>query len=321
MSDATPQPPRSLRRPDPGDEVVVALLQRCTFPDLPELVCAVSGGADSLALLALAVATGRPVTAVHVDHGLRPRTATEADLVEEVAVTWGARSRSVAVLVEPGADLEQRARSARHAALPASALFGHTLDDQAETLLIRMIRGTGPSGLARMDPDRHPIIGLRRSETVALCDHLGVVPFTDPSNSDPRFVRNRIRSEVLPLLSDVAQRDVAPLVARLAELAAEQRELIEHLASTVDVTDAAAVSRAPRPVAVAALGTWWMVRSGAPHPPDAAALDRMMDVAAGLHVGCDVRLGWSLRRSAGRLRLEPPPGSDASDGWTALSEE
>lgn len=285
---------------------MASLLERCTFPEGPELVCAVSGGADSLALLALAVATGRSVTAVHVDHGLRAGSGVEAELVVRVASRWGAAVRTESVIVEPGADLEQRARDARRQVLPAGALFGHTLDDQAETLIIRLIRGTGPSGLSAMDPVSHPILRLRRQETSELCAHLGLVPFEDPSNLDQRFVRNRIRAEVLPLLSEVAQRDVAPLIARLAEQAAEQRTLVEHLAEELDPTDAVAMAGAPRPVAVAALSTWWMNQTGAPHPPDRSAMDRMLDVAAGHSIGCDTQLGWSLRRTAGRLRLEAP---------------
>src|SRR5690606_37104020 len=104
--------------------------------------------------------------------------------------------------------LEARARAARLSVLPPGTLFGHTADDQAATVLVRLLRGTGPTGLAAMRVEGHPMLGLRRAETVALCDDLGIETVEDPSNRDPRFVRNRVRAEVLPLLHDVAGRDV-----------------------------------------------------------------------------------------------------------------
>ncbi|HTZ09062.1 MAG TPA: ATP-binding protein, partial [Acidimicrobiales bacterium] len=107
------------------------LLGRCTFPRPgTPCTCAVSGGADSLALLVLAVAAGCRVTAVHVDHGLRPGSASEAGVVGEAAAALGAGFRSVRVEVAPGPNLEARARAARLEALPPGAATGHTMDDQ-----------------------------------------------------------------------------------------------------------------------------------------------------------------------------------------------
>ncbi|MHB1854368.1 MAG: ATP-binding protein, partial [Acidimicrobiales bacterium] len=97
-----------------------------------------SGGADSLALLVLAVATGRAVTAFHVDHGLRPGSAAEADRVAAAAAGLGAGFRALSVEVEPGPNLEARARAARRAVLPPDASTGHTADDQAETVLLNL---------------------------------------------------------------------------------------------------------------------------------------------------------------------------------------
>src|SRR5687768_10005978 len=171
------------------------LLARCTFPPGPTTVtCAVSGGPDSLALLVLAVEAGCDVTAVHIDHGLRPGSAAEADVVAGVAERWGAAWSSVRVELEDGPDLEARARRARRAALPAGALTGHTADDQAETVLLNLLRGAGLDGLSGIRAgERRPLLGLRRHETRALCNALGLVAVDDPTNADPRHRRNRVR--------------------------------------------------------------------------------------------------------------------------------
>ena len=158
-------------------------------------MCGVSGGADSLALLVLAVAVGCRVTAVHVDHGLREGSQSEAALVAAVAEQFGARFRSERVSLEPGTNLEARGRAARHGILGPDAALGHTADDRAETILMNLLRGAGPDGLAGIRPGpRHPIVELRRSETEAVCAIEGLEPFFDPTNLDPMFLRHRVRS-------------------------------------------------------------------------------------------------------------------------------
>ncbi|MDQ4133384.1 MAG: tRNA lysidine(34) synthetase TilS, partial [Actinomycetota bacterium] len=205
--------------------VAGSLLARCTFPPAGTAVtCAVSGGADSLALLVLAVAAGSDVTAVHVDHGLRAESAAEASVVEAAARLYGAGFRAERASVAPGPNLEARARAARQAVLPPDALTGHTADDQAETVLLNVLRGAGLDGLGGMAAGRHPILGLRRHETSAVCRSEGLRPVQDPSNADPSFRRNRVRAEVLPLLADVAQRDVVPVLVRQAALLRDEAE-------------------------------------------------------------------------------------------------
>lgn len=288
-----------------ADPTVAALLARCHFPTAATSVnCAVSGGPDSSGLLVLAVAAGLDVTAVHVDHRLRDGSADEAHVVAALAERVGARFRSIVAPVAHGPDLESRARSARHAALGPHALFGHTADDQAETVLLRLLRGTGPAGLAAMTLDRHPLLGLRRSETHALCAHLGIDALVDPTNDLPVHTRNRVRAEVLPLLADVARRDVVPLLCRLATLSAEQAALLDQLAEPLDPTDARALAEAPPMLASTAVRRWWSEETGQPLPPDAAAVARVLDVAAGVMPRADVAAGWRVARTAGRLRWE-----------------
>lgn len=286
-----------------------ALLGRCTFPPAgTEVTAAVSGGADSLALLVLAVDAGCRVTAVHVDHGLRPGSAEEANVVAAAAARSGARFRAERVDVEPGPNLEARCRAARESVLPADACTGHTLDDRAETVLVNLLRGAGTTGLGALRPGpRHPILALRRAETRALCATRGLHRVEDPSNDDPRFVRNRVRHEVLPLLAAVAGRDPVPVLARQAELLADDADLIDALAATVDPTDAVALAEAPPPLARAAVRAW-LRPAGGGHPPSAAAVERVLAVAAGAHVATELAGGWRVRRSAQRLRLDPPTG-------------
>ncbi|MCX7621043.1 MAG: tRNA lysidine(34) synthetase TilS [Acidimicrobiales bacterium] len=300
--------------PEPGRdaaEVIVrfgALLDRCMFPPAGTAVtCAVSGGADSTAMLALAAASGLTVTAVHVDHGLRPGSSDEAEVVAASARRVGAAFRSVSVTVAPGPNLEERARIARHSVLPPDTLFGHTADDQAETVLLNLLRGTGLHGLAGMRPGpRHPILGLRRSETRAICDALGLDVVDDPSNRDLRLRRNRVRYELLPLLEDIAQRDVVPLLNRTALIVRDATDHLDAAAAALDPTDARSLADAPPVLARLAVRAWLARCDELGHPPDYATIDRVLSVARGEAAATEVAGGWRVARRAGRLRLEPP---------------
>lgn len=285
--------------------MIADLLSRCVFPPgVESLDCAVSGGADSSALLILATSAGYRVHAYHVDHGIRAGSGREADIVATLAERFGAEFTSLRCEVADGPDLEARARRARHALLPAGVMFGHTMEDQAETVLLRLLRGSGPDGLAAMTTARHPLLRIRRAETEELCRLMDVEVFEDPTNVDPRFRRNRVRRELLPLMADIAERDVVPLLARTAELAEQQSVVLAELSSDLDPRDARAVAAAPRALASRALRRWWSSETGEPYPPDAAAIDRMLAVARGEAIGCEVGGGWRLRRSEQRLHLE-----------------
>ena len=284
-----------------------ALLGRTTFPPPGTAVtCGVSGGADSLALLVLSVAAGCRTTAVHVDHGLRPGSADEADVVAAAASRFGARFRRERAPVPPGPNLEARARRARYAVLPPDVLTGHTADDQAETVLLNLLRGSGLDGLAGMATAGHPLLGLRRSETRALVAAHGLTPVEDASNADPAFRRNRVRAELLPLLDAIAQRDVAAVVARQARLLGEEAALLDDLAAAVDPTDARALAAAPLPLARRAVRRW--LSGGQEHPPSSAAVERVLEVARGSGRATEVDGARRVARSGGRLRLTEPAG-------------
>jgi tRNA(Ile)-lysidine synthase len=287
------------------------LLARCDLPPAGTTVsCAVSGGADSLALLALATEAGCAVTALHVDHGLRPGSAEEADVVRAAAARFGAQFTALRADVTGGPNLEARARAARYAVLPADVLTGHTADDQAETVLLNLLRGAGLDGLAGIRATaRRPLLGLRRAETHALCAQLGLTPVTDPSNDDVAHRRNRVRHELLPLLDAIAEREVAAVLARQARLLADDADALEVLARAIDPTDAAALATAPVAVARRAVRAWLRAGTDAEcHPPDAAAVERVLAVARGESVATEVA-GRRIARTRGRLHIDPI-GSD-----------
>jgi len=275
------------------------LSTRTRFPGNHHLHCAVSGGADSLALLLLARLSGATTTAWHVDHSLRDGSQHEFARVHEIAAALGVEARSCTVVVEPGANLEARARAARYAVLPPDVLTGHTADDQAETVLINLLRGSGTAGLAAMRHDQRPLLGLRRSETRALCAELGVEPLHDPMNDDEAFQRVRVRNDVLPLLNDVARRDMVEVLVRQAELLRDDDDLLNELAATVDVHDAKALTAAPVALARRAIRRWL----AHPLPPDSATVDRVLSVARGDTTGCEIGNGRQVRRSRQRLEI------------------
>lgn len=201
-------------------------------PDGP-VVVAVSGGADSLALaLAVRAVAGDRVSAVTVDHGLQDGSADRARWCAELLRDNGILDvQVVSVTVGNVGGPEAAARDARHAALlgaarergvecPCPVLLGHTLDDQAETVLLGLARGSGPRSIAGMLPWRppwgRPLLGVRRTETENLCTAAGLTPWQDPHNVDPAFTRVRLRREVLPLLEQVLGGGVAPALARTA---------------------------------------------------------------------------------------------------------
>ena len=228
-----------MRGPDPSVAAVRTAVRRLTA-DLPAAslaLVAVSGGADSLALAAgaafVAPRSGWRAGAVVVDHGLQPGSAAVA--VEAAGTCRDLGLDPVLVVraeVGAGGGPEDAARTARYAALTRAAddagatavLLGHTRDDQAETVLLALARGSGTRSLAGMaavrDRWRRPLLGLPRTTTRAACAALGLTPWADPHNEDPRFTRVRARA-LLPLL----ERELGPgLVAGLARTAALARD-------------------------------------------------------------------------------------------------
>ena len=293
-----------------ADSLVIELVGRSLItPGADPMDVACSGGADSTALAILAVAAGRAVTLHHVDHQIRPDGATEAARVVDLAQRLGASAVCHVVDLGEGGGLEDQARRARRAVLPPGAATGHTMDDQAETVLLNLLRGSGAAGLAAMRPGpEHPLLSLRRSETRRLCTLLGLAIVEDPSNADEALRRNAVRHRLLPLASEVAERDLVPLLSRTADLARADEQLLATLADerVPDVLDAKALAAAPRPLATRAVRSW-LTRAradgGAAHPPTVAEVDRVLAVAGGEAQATELAGGLRVARSQGRLRL------------------
>lgn len=287
-----------LHTPDLG---ISDLLPRCIFPPpQTKVFCAVSGGADSIALMLLAHASGLLVTAIHVDHQLREKSALDINFIAPVAESLGIEVQTHHVVIDNGPNLEARARAMRYEVFPDGTMTGHTADDQGETMLINLLRGAAATGLSAMRPNiTRPLLNLRRQETHLLCASLGIEVVEDETNTDPRFLRNRIRHELFPLINDISNRDVTPLMVRTADVLRADDDLLNEMALSIDPTDAKALANAPLPLAHRALRRWL----SDPYPPDLATLNRVLSVAKGEVLACDIGENRQIRRSKQRLTL------------------
>jgi tRNA(Ile)-lysidine synthase len=183
---------------------------------------------------------------VTVDHGLQPGSADRAAATAALLAGLGLDpARVLTVRVGPGGGPEAAARAARYAALAEAAsgtgarvALGHTLDDQAETVLLGLGRGSGPRSVAGMVEHRavegvtwwRPLLGVPRQVTRAACADQGLPVWDDPWNADPAYTRVRLRTEVLPLLEDVLGGGVAPALARTAAMLREDLDALDALA-------------------------------------------------------------------------------------------
>lgn len=249
----------------------VADVRRAVRAALPAdglVLVALSGGADSLALAAATAfeAAGR-AGAVIVDHGLQEGSAATAAAAAEQARSLGL-DPVIVVRVSVGSTggPEAAARDARYAALAEAATFhgaetvllGHTLDDQAETVLLGLARGSGAASLKGMDAVsgiyRRPLLGIRRSTTQQACADAGLTPWTDPHNSDPAYTRVRVRESVLPVLERELGPGVAEALARTADQLREDGEALDHFAEEI-VEELADIAEAGISLPVSALAS------------------------------------------------------------------
>ena len=309
------------------------------FDDLPSgsrVLAAVSGGADSVALLHLLHAAlpelGLGLEVVHLDHQLRPDSEADRDFVADLAGRLGLRlhaeRRDVRALAdERGLGLEEAARSARYrlfdevaaATAAAAVALGHTLDDRAETLLLHLVRGAAGGGLAGMRARRgilyrRPLLGFRRRELRDLLDQLGEPFREDPSNRDPRFRRNFVRHQVVPLLESRNPRVVEALARAATRLEEDDAVLTELAGQATFPLDAAELAGRPpalaRRIAIAAL------RDACGHHPNLGHehVDAVLALARGERGGLatDLPGGLRLARRAGQVVLDPPPGAGES---------
>ena len=256
--------------PSATAEVRVAV-RRCVADLSPDtlVLAAVSGGADSLAL-AVALAFERPGSAaLVVDHALQAGSAQVAARAAQVCTGLGLTATVLTGSSEQsggsagGQGPEGRARALRYALLEraalergaATVLLGHTLDDQAETVLLGLARGAGARSLSGMALTRglwrRPLLGVRRAQTRQVCLEAGVAPWEDPHNADPAYARVRVRTDLLPAFEAALGPGIAEALARTADQLREDADALDALAEgTGDVARLAALSPALRARAV-----------------------------------------------------------------------
>jgi len=295
------------------------------------LAVAVSGGADSLALLhalrTLASPRGWRLEVVTVDHGMRPDSAADAGFVVDHVKALGLGAHRVTI---SGADLdahrgagpEGAARATRYRALAETAAgagcrfvaTGHTMDDQAETVLLQLLRGAGPEGLGAMAVRDgwllRPLLGVRRSETRACCRALDLAWREDASNQDQRLLRNAVRLRVLPLLEELRPGSTRTL-ARTAELARSERDWLDPTVAAA--LDATLYEPAP-PVTPGPLGPGVAVGADALERLP-LALGRRVVRAACRRAGCGMPAAETtdaILRLAGLRRTGPPGAIEAA---------
>lgn len=295
------------------------------------MIVGCSGGADSLALVVAlrAVAPDRPLIGATVDHGLQAgsadRARSTADLLRRVGC---ADVEVLTVTVGRVGGLEAAARHARYAALGelssrragVPVLLGHTQDDQAETVLLGLARGSGPRSIAGMrawrPPWGRPLLPVTRAETEATCADAGLEPWRDPHNADRAFTRVRLRTEVLPLLEDVLGGGVRAALARTADLLSDDLDALDRIAEdalagarTGDALDRAALAGRPAAVRRRVLRRWLAsVGAGALTHDHLVRLDAQL---VDRHGPAQVRLpgGLDVWRRGGTLRAERRPPS------------
>ncbi len=319
------------------------------LPPGETVVVACSGGPDSMCLL-LALHRLRRLFRIrlsvfHFDHGLRPGSDRDAAYVARQAERLGLPYRGAVASDRParGASVEAWARMARYGALTQAAgelgagraALGHTLDDQAETVLLGLARGGGLDAVAGMPAVTRvpplgftgvrPLIETTGAETRAFCRAMRIRPRTDPTNRDPRFLRNRIRLEALPTLEKALGRNLRATLARTAELVRGDAEFLDALATeaAARVTvvgdrevrlDAAGLAGLPRPIGArvalaalrvaAAMGGEWEPEAGSVH------ILGVLDLASG-GVGRRLDLPGDLEaeRARGYVRISSPDAS------------
>jgi tRNA(Ile)-lysidine synthase len=286
------------------------------------VLVAVSGGADSTALLyllsLLAPEWRLRLHVLHVDHGLRDDSAADAEIVRVLGRRLDVPVEITRVTVVRQGSLEDAARVARHAALEACAdrigaqriALGHTADDQAETVVMRLLEGTGVRGLAGIPPARgrliRPLIGVRRAALVAVLEEAGLEWREDPTNRDLKFFRNRVRHEVLPLLAAAHDADVVAALARVAGRARDMVSALEQVAAT----------ELERLVADQGPDALTLPRAGLATLPRSVAAEVLRQAAARLGSRAPLR-AWAHRGLA-RLLASPPPRRPFRVGGLAL---
>ena len=230
-----------------------ALAAKTAFPD-GELNLAVSGGADSAAMVALAAHMGRDAVIHHVNHGLRDNGDTEEQRVRSLGERFGYQVVIHHAIIEGDSNIEEKARNERRRLMPSNMMTGHTANDRAETFLHNLMRGAGSNGLAVMV--NKPLVGLTETEIDQICVYFNLDLNVDETNFTDTYTRNRTRHELIPLMSDIAGRDVIGPINRTSDILAEESAFLDQIASNIDVTDCKTARTQPDVLLRRATKTW-----------------------------------------------------------------
>lgn len=315
-----------------GPPAAVAAIRRAVRSSITEVHhpvrVACSGGADSLALAAAVSFVARrdgygPICGLTVDHGLQPDSAARAESTKAILIELGLDPVHVLrVTVGTEGGPEAAARTARYATLRGNLVrdggcvaLGHTRDDQAETVLLGLGRGSGPRSIAGMqtylEPWWRPFLGIPRATTVRACQALGLPVWEDPHNHDPAYRRVRLRHEVMPLLDEVLGGGTSAALARTAAQLREDLDVLDTLArdwqvehrATSEILPVAELAALPAALRSRVLRLWLSSR----HVPDLGSvhIDEAGRLVTDWHGQGPVALpsGFSLRRTSGTLTL------------------
>ena len=304
---------------EPGEKVIVAC----------------SGGGDSLALsYALSREAAKrevEIIALTVDHQLQPGSREQAEkVVVQLSGMGISRAEIARVEVTLTDGMEASARRARYAALDAAAekylarkiFLGHTRDDQAESVLLGLVRGSGTRSLSAMAAEsgkyRRPLLGITRNQTLSACAEVGLLPWHDPHNDDPHYLRSRLRTEVLPLLEEKIGPGIGAALARSAGLLRDDADALDEWARSasenldlrsIDISELTLLPRAVRSrvirAAIYALGA----PSGSISAEHISPIEALITSWSGQGV-ISLPGGVKVTRLSGRLSLSPPAKKD-----------
>ena len=309
----------ALEKIEPGEKVIVAC----------------SGGADSLALsYALSLEAAKrevQIIALTVDHQLQPGSGEQAErVVIQLSGMGIPRSEIATVEVTLTDGMEASARRARYAALDGAAekylarkiFLGHTRDDQAESVLLGLVRGSGTRSLSAMAAESgkylRPLLGITRDQTLGACAEVGLVPWHDPHNDDPHYLRSRLRSQVLPFLEEKIGPGIGAALARSAALLRDDADALDKWAmgefekiepGSIDISELILLPRAVRSRVIRA------AIYGLGAPPGSISAEHISPIEALLtswsgQGAISLPGGVKVTRKSGRLSLSPPPKKD-----------
>ena len=319
--------PPSATNPTPLDALAAAVVRGARslgVPDDAQLILAVSGGPDSMALLHGAAHACRTeavawhLTVAHLDHALRPASADDATFVNDAAADLGLRSEARRVDVArlaaaEGRSVEDAGREARYRFLARLAgddawiATAHTADDATETVLLNLLRGSGLAGARGMPARRgrivRPLLDQRRATLRQLLDGAGITYRVDPSNDEARYLRNRVRAELLPLLEELRPGAV-DRIGQFARLAADDDALLDEVAAAeLDRRRAADGSIDWRDPPPAALGRRVLRLAIGDPAASAERVEALLEAATGPRGGLTIELGGGRRASVRQRRI------------------